>query len=150
MKSLIDTRERAAVMDRLRRLRPDSARRWGRMSAHQMICHLADSTRMALGERVVSPHGWLFHRTFLKWGALYVPLRWPRGFPARPEIDQAIAGTAPTEFDRDRAELERLVDRFCERVRPFGTHPIFGPLTFRQWMRWGYLHMDHHCRQFGL
>ena len=29
-------------------------------------------------------------------------------------------------------------------------HPIFGPLTTSQWMRWGYLHVYHHLRQFGV
>jgi hypothetical protein len=28
-------------------------------------------------------------------------------------------------------------------------HPIFGELTDSERMRWGYLHMDHHLRQFG-
>ena len=28
-------------------------------------------------------------------------------------------------------------------------HPIFGPMTLRAWMRWGYLHVDHHLRQFS-
>jgi hypothetical protein len=31
-----------------------------------------------------------------------------------------------------------------------GPHPMFGDLTSWQWMRWGYLHTDHHLRQFGL
>ena len=27
-------------------------------------------------------------------------------------------------------------------------HPLFGPLTEPEWKRWGYLHADHHLRQF--
>jgi hypothetical protein len=26
---------------------------------------------------------------------------------------------------------------------------MFGPMTEKDWMRWGYLHADHHLRQFG-
>jgi hypothetical protein len=29
-------------------------------------------------------------------------------------------------------------------------HPIFGAMSERAWLRWGYLHMDHHLRQFGV
>ena len=29
------------------------------------------------------------------------------------------------------------------------SHPMFGPMTPEDWMRWGYLHADHHLRQFG-
>jgi len=29
-------------------------------------------------------------------------------------------------------------------------HPLFDEMSERDWMRWGYLHADHHFRQFGL
>jgi hypothetical protein len=29
-------------------------------------------------------------------------------------------------------------------------HPIFGKMSETDWMRWAYLHVDHHLRQFGL
>jgi hypothetical protein len=29
------------------------------------------------------------------------------------------------------------------------SHPMFGGMTAKDWMRWGYLHADHHLRQFG-
>jgi len=29
-------------------------------------------------------------------------------------------------------------------------HPIFGRMSLWEWQRWGYLHTDHHLRQFGL
>jgi len=28
-------------------------------------------------------------------------------------------------------------------------HPRLGRMSEREWLRWGYLHMDHHLRQFG-
>ena len=28
-------------------------------------------------------------------------------------------------------------------------HPIFGRMSERTWLRWAYLHTDHHLRQFG-
>ncbi|HEV2663419.1 MAG TPA: DUF1569 domain-containing protein [Blastocatellia bacterium] len=32
----------------------------------------------------------------------------------------------------------------------FHPHPYFGAMSESQWMRWGYLHCDHHLRQFGV
>jgi len=29
------------------------------------------------------------------------------------------------------------------------SHPILGGMSDAAWLRWGYLHMDHHLRQFG-
>src|SRR5262245_10172000 len=87
MKTLANPRDREELLDRLESLRPDSRRRWGKMSAHQMVCHLSDGFQIALGEVHVSRSINWFTRTVLKWIALS-PLPWPRGFPTRPEIDQ--------------------------------------------------------------
>ena len=45
------------------------------MSAHQMICHLADALFVASDEKTVTPATGLFQRTVIKWIALYAPLR---------------------------------------------------------------------------
>jgi hypothetical protein len=47
MRTLLNDRDQKEVLDRLSKVRPDSQRRWGSMSAHQMICHLSDSFRVA-------------------------------------------------------------------------------------------------------
>lgn len=120
------------------------------MSAHQMVCHLNDSFGAAFGDRRVSPATGIFQRTVMKWGALWLPLPWPHGVPTRPEIDQvAGGGTPPTEFAQDVAELERRTAKFVAGDFESGVHPIFGGMEVREWMRWAYLHMDHHLRQFG-
>jgi len=38
---------------------------------------------------------------------------------------------------------------FClpEQVRV--DHSLFGQMSYVDWMRWGYLHTDHHLREFG-
>ena len=30
-----------------------------------------------------------------------------------------------------------------------GSIPMFGHMSEKDWMQWGYLHADHHLRQFG-
>jgi Protein of unknown function (DUF1569) len=140
------------VLRRLKTLRADSARRWGRMSAHQMVCHLTDACRMALGEKAVLPVGGLPHRTLVKWIALYTPLRWRAGIQTTPEIDQECDGTKPADFAGDVAELERLITRIAARPphADWPAHPVFGRISHRTWLRWAYLHLDHHLRQFGI
>jgi hypothetical protein len=140
------------VLRRLRSLRPDSERRWGRMTANQAVCHLSDSFKSVTGGKRVEFAGSLATRTFVKWFALRVPLRWPKGVPTRPEVDQEKDGTRPVEFERDVAELESLVEEFAREGRDFrgNKHPVFGEMSESDWLRWGYLHMDHHLRQFGV
>jgi hypothetical protein len=151
LKTLAQSSDQAEVLRRLRNVRPESARRWGKMSAPQMVCHLADAFRMALGQKAVSGVPGFLNRTIVKWGALYAPLRWPPGILTRPEIDQEVTGTRPCDFATDVAQVEAFVSLMTAPKVDFEwpSHPIFGKMSESDWLRWGYLHMDHHLRQFG-
>lgn len=143
---------RQRILQRIAALKPESRARWGRMTAHQMLCHLADSFRVPIGDKPASPAtGWI-QRTAIKWLALYAPLPWPKGVPTRPEVEQGAGGTPPTDFRRDRIDLIFEIERFADPNRRFAwhPHPIFGAMREREWLRWGYLHADHHLRQFGV
>lgn len=148
----LDAASRADLEARVHRLRPDSVRRWGRMTPHQAICHMSDALRMALNERPVAPMGGPL-APLIRFVALSLPVRWPQGrIKTVPEVEQGLGGTPPGDFERDRTELLELMTRFCA-TPPDGfcpTHPIFGPMTMDRWTRWGYLHLDHHLRQFGV
>jgi hypothetical protein len=150
MKSLGNPRDRQEILDRLSFLQPNIPARWGSMSCPQMVCHLSDSFRVRLGEKTVASLDNLFTRTALKWAALYLPVPWPHGFKAPPEIDQRAGGTRPQQFERDVQELRTLFERFVN-LGPdvVMRHPYFGPISEWECLRWAYLHMDHHLRQFG-
>ncbi len=152
MKSLARQRDAIEILERLRKVRPDGVRRWGKMSAHQMVCHLIDAFHMMTGTKVVSRTAGLGQQTILKWVVLYLPLPWPAGILTRPEIDQELGGRKPDDFAADVAELATLVEAITAGKRELDRqpHPIFGPMSDAAWLRWGYLHADHHFRQFGI
>ncbi len=116
-----------------------------------MVCHLGDSLRMVMGRKLVSHATSVLQRTIVKWIALYAPLAWPAGIRTRPEIDQELGGTRPVDFAEDLAQVEALLVLITAQTRSFDgqLHPIFGMLSDAAWLRWGYLHTDHHLRQFG-
>ena len=155
-KTLSNPADKQKIVERLQKIQPSSDRLWGRMTTHSMICHLADSFRVTIGEKpsktariLVTPipvPSW-----FVKWVALDLPLAWPHGVKTRPEVDQEQGGTAPADFETDVRDLLRLLDRFTRHPRDFEwqAHPIFGAMGDADWMRWSYLHTDHHLRQFG-
>lgn len=149
MRSLHTPGEMERLKARLSRVRPDTPRRWGRMTPHQMICHLSDAFRFALGEREGTPVTFPLPPALVRFVALHVPLPWPRGAPTMREMDQARDGTPPTAFLADRYELEMLLDRFTSATGGWPAHPIMGMMSVEDWSRWGYLHTDHHLRQFG-
>ena len=151
MRTLARPEDLAGILRRLRTVRPEHPARWGRMSAHQMVCHLADALLVATGEKTVTPATGLFQRTVIKWIALYAPLRWPPGIPTPVEIDQEVGGTRPQDFTADVACVESLLQRLVEESRATRAgHPVFGRMSKTAWLRWGYLHADHHLRQFGV
>ena len=140
------------LLERMSRLAPDSARVWGKMTSHQMVCHLHDSFMAATGEKPVSSVNSVLGPTLVKWLGLYAPIKWPRSVPTRPEMDQNVGGTPPAEFLHDVGRLKTMIERFSREPRDFTwhPHPLFGDMSTRDWLRWGYLHVDHHLRQFGL
>jgi hypothetical protein len=153
MKTLACERDKAEVLRRLGALRQDSVRRWGRMSAHQMVCHLSDGYRLMAGRRATQLAASPLPRPLTKWIALYMPLRWPAGISTTPELDQDVGGTRPADFDADVTELEKLLEDIAidRRGRLAGhLHPVFGRMSESAWLRWAYLHADHHFRQFGV
>jgi hypothetical protein len=153
MKRLDNTEDKAMVLDRLRQITPASQRRWGKMTPHQMICHLNDSFKSVIGERELNgDKSNLLTRSVVRWLALYAPLKWPHGVPTMPENDQERGGTPPEDFQRDLDALALMVDRVTRAERDFQwrRHPLFAEMSERDWMRWAYLHVDHHLRQFGV
>jgi Protein of unknown function (DUF1569) len=151
MKTLANPGDKDEVVARLRTIGLASERRWGRMTAPQMICHLSDAFRVSTGERkAISISNW-FSRSLFKWAGLWFPVPWPHGVRTVPECDARLGGTPPAGVESDMRQLRDLLERFTNRPRvsQLQPHPIFGQLSEKEWMRWGYLHMDHHLRQFG-
>ena len=150
MRTLRNTHDRDELCQRLTAICANTEPLWGKMSAHQMICHLNDSLRAALGEKYISQSTSLFKRAILKPLALWAPIPWPHGFKTRPELDQDQGGTPPVEFAADLAEFHRLLERFCAREGEFAPHAMWGQMSKAERLRYAYLHMDHHLRQFGV
>jgi hypothetical protein len=148
--SLADPGATESIETRLGKLHPERPRAWGRMTAHEMLCHLSDSFALALGERPFTPADTWTQRTVMKYVALHTSLAWPQGLKTRPEVEQGVHGTRPADFDADRARVVALLRRFAAPEVRYATHPFFGPLTREEWMIWGYRHIDHHLRQFAV
>jgi hypothetical protein len=121
------------------------------MTPPQMVCHLNDSYRLVSGEKPGSSVETFLTRTVVKWLALELPIAWSRGLKTMPEMDQLLGGTPPGDFETDRLELASRTETFAGKPAYFATarHPFFGKMSGEEWLRWGYLHMDHHLRQFG-
>ena len=147
MGSILNERDRAEIGSRMRSLTESSTRRWGSMDVTSMLQHLHLSSLMALGELpVASANKRAFQKFPLKHLILYV-LPFPKSAPTAPELKSCVS----VSFEEVRAALLELLERIgtgpSDGEGP--AHPLFGPMTHREWGVVTYKHADHHLRQFG-
>lgn len=152
MKTITNNDDKIAIVKRIRNLTPESKALWGKMNASQMICHVSDQIKMAVGIRQVKFIGNLFLTTIGKW-AVFAGMPAPKGkIDTLKELKQGAGGTTPGNFEDDRNELIKLINEF-ESLYPVGKkimHGAFGSLNFKQWGKLTYTHLDYHLRQFDL
>jgi hypothetical protein len=150
MKDLFAAATLEEAKQRVAMLRPESARRWGKMSAAQMLAHCAASMEMAVGMtfpprrfigRLVGP---LAKKAVITEGK---PFR--RNSPS----DKSLIIHDERDFEAERQRLCALLDRF-QAGGPEGCtrhpHSFFGALTPMEWATLTYHHLDHHLQQFGV
>ena len=147
MGSILNERDRGEIVRRMRLLSASSGARWGSMDVVGMLQHLRLSARMALGELPVpSANKRAFQMFPLKHLIIYV-LPFPKGAPTAPELKPVDA----VSFEEERSALLELLERIGsgpgEGAGP--AHPLFGPLSRREWGVATYKHTDHHLKQFG-
>ncbi len=146
MPSLRDETVRKDLIQRVLAVQAITTPRWGHLDAPRMICHLADTLAISLGELPAeSMNRKALQRFPLKHLLIYV-LPWPKGAPSAPEQ----RSTTPGDFDADRRRLIERIERFAVTPRAQGrAHPLFGPLTNDQWNFLHARHIGHHLKQFG-
>ncbi|HEX6772548.1 MAG TPA: DUF1569 domain-containing protein [Acidobacteriaceae bacterium] len=148
-KTLAHAQDRTEIERRFAALTADAVRRWGTMSVGGMLCHVDDSYQVVIGDRPLLPAKLAIPKGMAKFVSLRLPMRWPRNLPTGENLRQGCGGTPPVTFAEDRARVLKTLDRFCACTTLIQEHPFFGSMTAAEWMRWGYLHADHHLRQFS-
>ena len=149
MKNLYDPSLVVEVTERLERLRPESPRLWGKMTAPQAVAHCSAGFEWALGD--TRPPRMFVGRiigSFVKRMALRNDDPFRRNSPTAPGLVVADQRELATE----RTRLRGLIERFSS-AGPAGCttnpHSFFGRLTPEEWAVLMYKHVDHHLRQFG-
>lgn len=151
MRSVSEPAVLRSLIARLDRLRPDSGRRWGSLTPHEMLCHLGDAAEMVLRTRPRTDSVPLRRRPLVKLLALWTPLRWPHGWPTNPMHDPRALGTRPAGFAGDLARAVAGLNGIAAGTGPLEpAHGYFGVMSRADWQRWAFKHTDHHLRQFGL
>ncbi len=147
MKSLFNNNDRSHLSERLDALTEESKPQWGKMSCEQMLAHVADGIRMALGELPVQSRSGPLRFRPLRHAIIYW-LPFPKGAPTAPELLARSAEDCMCEV----IDIKSLLERFAARdeIQEWPEHPAFGQISRRDWGVLIYKHIDHHLRQFGV
>ena len=151
MKNLFDATVANQVKTRLGQLEPQSERRWGKMTAAQMLAHCSLSMQWAVGE-TVPEKGPLAVRLI---GRLVKPMVFRNEDPLRKNSPTAggLIVTDERDLGKERDRLSGLIDQFAAGG-PVGCtrnpHSFFGRMAPEEWAILMYKHLDHHLRQFGV
>ena len=149
MSNIYAANDRQALLDRLSKLRPDSARQWGKMDAAQMLAHCAIALETGTGEhprkqafigKILSP--------FVRSSVLG-----DKPFSKNSPTDPTFVIADTRNFESERARLIADVDRFVQLGPEHAgkqTHSFFGKMTGDEWGKLMYKHLDHHFQQFGV
>ena len=152
IRTVADSEALRLLKQRLSMLRPDTPRRWGTLTPHEMLCHLGDAAAMVLRARPRRVPIRERRRPIVKALALWIPFPWPHGWPTNPLHDPRAEGTKPSDFAVDLARAIAGIDGIATAARDAldSAHGLFGTMSLRDWQRWAYRHTDYHLRQFGL
>lgn len=149
MKTLFDPAAYEDIVRRVDSVRPNAERRWGKMTAAQMLEHTARALEMAIGKNprkqavLGKMIGWVFRSDFVG--------EKPFGKNAPTAPDFVLTGADP-DFGPTKDRLKTLLSEFHalgETGCDGNVHGFFGRMTGAEWGITQHKHVDHHLRQFG-
>ena len=137
------------LRSRVLRTTPANPRQWGTMTVAQMLHHLNLACGGSLGFYALPDESYLVSRTVFRWILVDwfpeqpVGLRLPKGFK--------IPHGAQFDFDFEKQQLLKILDAAwrARSAEDWAPHPMFGPMTAKEWGKLLQIHIDYHLRQFA-
>jgi hypothetical protein len=151
MKNILQSITYLELEKRIQELTHQSKRRWGKMSAEQMLAHCSDQIRLALAQKQPHETPNFFNCNVIKYFGLWLPRIPLRNLKAPVDMNQKFYGTVSADINIEQKNLLELINTFRSSSEDFilQPHPMYGKLNRNQWGRFMYVHIDHHLRQFS-
>jgi hypothetical protein len=146
MKSIYDKVENDEIIARIESLTKSSKAIWGKMSVDQMMKHTSAAIEIAFGEKSLKIN-FLVRLLGRMMKNKVFNSEFRKNSPTAPEF------TFKEKYDFDAAKKE-LVTNFSRFASGHDAikvtnHPFWGKMTFEDWDKLMWNHIDHHLRQFG-
>ncbi|MGV7106463.1 DUF1569 domain-containing protein [Flavobacterium sp. U410] len=147
MKSIFNTHDNQELITRINRLTPEAQAVWGKMSVDQMLSHCQAPIDVAFGNLPLKANVIMqLLGKMLKNKIINSP-EFKKNSPTAPSFIR----TEHYDFETTKKELIEKVSKFATEGQAAiknQTHPFFGRMTYNEWDKLQYMHLDHHLHQF--
>jgi Protein of unknown function (DUF1569) len=147
MKSIYNPTDNSELVQRINQLNLNSKAQWGKMSVDQMLKHTNAASEVAFGKQELKIN-------FLM--KLVGKLLKNKVFNSEFKKNSP---TAPEFIFKDSYDFETSKNELIKNVQLLQdghttikvmNHPFWGKMTYEDWDKLMYKHLDHHLRQFGV
>lgn len=142
------------LFEKLNKLQPDAAGKWGRMNGQQMVEHLAFIFGASAGKvktTLLIPEEFLPKAIAFLWSEkeFRENTKAPEGLI--PEAPQPLKNeNMQAAIEELKLEVDYFFEYFTKQPDIKVLHPSFGELDFEGWLQLHKKHITHHLKQFGL
>lgn len=149
MSSIFNPDDANAYIARIEKLTPITQHIWGSMTVSQMLAHIQEPIKVALGHTQPKRNiiGLIFGRLVKKSIVNEKPFK--QGLPT----DPSFVVSSERNFEQEKQQAIALI-RALQAGGPSGItnnkHPLFGKMSPEEWDTLTNKYLDHHLRQFGV
>jgi hypothetical protein len=150
--SIFEPGTKQALFQRIDSVTTASKGKWGKLTATQMIRHLSEANRMALGEIPMPDRSSLLSRTVFKWmflNNIKPPGREKGNIKTFPEVDVVERAIPVEDLESEKKKYKDIVERMINSPSLHPAHTVFGKMTRKDWGYLAYAHADYHLTQFS-
>ena len=149
MKSIFNQADNNELIERVKRLTPETQPLWGKMNVGQMLAHVHEPLLVMTGDKKLgfTPLGFLMGKRLKK------KFLHERGFGKNLLTHTDFKMVDKKQFEAEQTKLINLLKELLEKgpsVITKNKHPFFGNMSHQEWDDMMYIHMNHHFTQFGV
>lgn len=147
MPSIYTASDNAILIERIQNLSANSTPLWGKMSVDQMCEHCIAAINVAFGKQDLTIS---FPMRLL--GRLLKNKAFNSDFGKNSPTAKEFRITSHSDFEKSQAQLIACVQEFAKGTSVITVmhHPFWGKMSYEDWDKLMYRHLDHHLRQFGV
>ncbi|UQD57524.1 DUF1569 domain-containing protein [Flavobacterium sp. K5-23] len=147
MNSIFDKTANESMLMRIKSLTPNNQAKWGKMTADQMCKHCISVIDVPFGTQELKVN---FLMRFL--GKILKEKILNSKFKKNSLTAKEFIISSNYDFETVKKELIEKFSRFSENKNSIVVmnHPFWGKMTYEDWDKLMWNHLDHHLKQFGI